>query len=706
MFYSVLLDSRRPPDAARTDKAPPPLPPQKRPARRRHWIRNSILLLLALVALLIVCLPLIVSTTAFRNFVSRKVTHGTGREFKLAGAMHLHWGLPPLVEAEGVQLANVTWGTTARMLDVSDASVTIDLSSVFFGERVKLPKIALSKPVIVLEKSPQGQANWTFNKQDETAGQGPSKESENSESPVEIGDLMVDDGTLVYKDPNHKIDVSVKFRIGVDEQGQSAIHFDGGGKYNGLSSKIEGTGGSVLSIHDDSKPYPIDGKVTVGKSSAQLKGTIQGIAKFSAVDLHLKLKGDSMADLFPIIGVTLPPTPPYQLAGQLVRTGNTWRFDKFDGKVGDSDLSGDFSFEVGRERPLIQAKVTSKVLDLDDLGGFVGAEPQSGKGETVSPAQKREEAKQAESDRVLPSSEWRLNRLRAVDADFELTGENIRGIKNPLDNVHVHFKLDNGTVNLDPLDFGVAGGKISSQIRFDAKEDVIQSDADIKFRRLHLQQLFPGSKTLDEGFGIIGGHAKIKGRGNSLAALLGSANGQMGFVSAHGRISELLLQIASLNGGEIVRRLFAGDEQAELRCAVAQFQVRDGVMKPDFLVVDTDSTVITGEGTVDLKNERLDLEIKPAPKSPGILSARSAIQVNGTFKHPSAGPDAKELLVRGGAATLLAFLNPAASLIAFIEPGTGEDQPCNDLIRRVKQQTHVNDSDAPTTGTSQNGATR
>ena len=95
-------------------------------------------------------------------------------------------------------------------------------------------------------------------------------------------------------------------------------------------------------------------------------------------DLQLALSGADMEDLYPLIGVVTPSTPPYQLDGRFTRDNTTWHYDNFKGVVGDSDLSGDASVDTGRARPFLRANLVSRRLDFDDLAGFVGAAPKAG----------------------------------------------------------------------------------------------------------------------------------------------------------------------------------------------------------------------------------------------------------------------------------------------------------------------------------------
>ncbi len=631
----------------------------------------------AFAVVFVLLLPAAVNSSAVKSFLVRRVAAASGREVRLDGTLSLKLRWPPSIEARGLVFGNPPWAAHENMLELPDSRVVVDLGSIFFGERVELREVALNSPTVVLEKSASGQANWTFEKTDERPGDAPSKDAQEGRGPVFISNLVVDAGTLKYIDPKVKTDVSVKIETAT-VSGSPAVRVDGTGKYKGLPAKIEGTGGSVLVIHDETRPYPVEVKISIGRTSAALKGTITGLAKFAGADLELDLRGASMADLFPILGITLPPTPAYRLKGRLVRTGKTWAFTGFNGSVGESDLGGDFNVATAGEHPVITASLVSKLLDMKDLGGFVGVEPEA--------------TAKSDDERVIPEKEWRLERLRAMDADVRFDGKKVRGIKNPMDDLKFHLKLESGLLTLDPLDFGIAGGDIVSKVRLDAREDRIRSAVDADFRKIRLPELFPGNELLEKGFGIIGGRAKLAGSGNSPAALLASSDGTIGVATSGGIISRLLMEITSLNGGEILRLLFAGDEDVALRCAVSQFRVKNGVLEPEFFVIDTEKTVVTAEGTVDLASEQLDLTLYPEPKSPGILSVRGPIQIKGAFRDPSVIPDPKHLLIRGGIAALLGFASPIASLVAFIEPGGGDDQPCGFLVSQVKTRTGIADS--------------
>jgi hypothetical protein len=103
------------------------------------------------------------------------------------------------------------------------------------------------------------------------------------------------------------------------------------------------------------------------------------------------------------------------------------------------------------------------------------------------------------------------------------------------------------------------------------------------------------------------------------------------------------------------------------------------------LVVDTREAVINGSGTIDFKDEKLDLALRTRPKHFSIGSLPAPIDVTGTFKKPSIRPGS-ELAVRGGVAAGLGALFPPLALLPMIQFGTNDHHRCDRMLEAMKQQ--------------------
>jgi uncharacterized protein involved in outer membrane biogenesis len=398
-----------------------------------------------------------------------------------------------------------------------------------------------------------------------------------------------------------------------------------------------------------------------------------GLATVQDVDVDMTLSGSNMAPLGEVLKLSLPHTKPYSLAGKLERRGAVWRFYKTRGKVGASDLGGDFTVRTDGDKPVLTATLNSKSLDIADLGGFVGTRPGATE-KTHAPG------------KVLPNEPINLEKLNRIDAKVRLVAERFQQTdKSPLENLDATLNLQGGVMTLDPLLFGVAGGAVKTSVKVDARAKQIKTALDTSFRKLLLSKLVPGTEKLEASFGAVDGRLRLSGTGNSPAAMLGTSSGQLDLHSNGGGVSKLMLKAASLRLLEIMRYMLGGDEQAQLRCGVLSFHITDGVATSEVIVLDTEDTLIGGEGSISLRDETIDMRVLPLPKTMSPLSLRGPLYVNGTFAKPGYGIDKKSLAQKIGSSLLLGLVNPLAAIVPLIDTGPGKDAPCKELVATVEE---------------------
>ena len=150
-----------------------------------------------------------------------------------------------------------------------------------------------------------------------------------------------------------------------------------------------------------------------------------------------------------------------------------------------------------------------------------------------------------------------------------------------------------------------------------------------------------------------------------------------------GQVSNILLEFMGLDGGEVIKFLVQGDKTVQLRCAGGAFDVKQGLMSSQSIVLDTVDTVIYGAGQISLADETLDIRFRPQPKDVSILSLRSPLRIGGTFAAPTASPDKGALAGRAGVALALGLVNPLLALAATVETGPGVDADCSKILSQV-----------------------
>ena len=623
--------------------------------------------------------------------LERKSLEDTGRPLVIGGDFRVKLGWPNArVDAGQVRFANPTWAAEKQMLTADRVTFAINLPSLIAGIYV-LPRIELVRPVLDLERSSDGRANWHLDPQ-----------QQGGSSKFRMGVLRLDHGKLLFDDPAEstsiRADLSTATREedrkegNTDRESKAGLKFVAKGKHKGLPFAAHGEGGSALALSRESEPYPIAFEATVGQSWIKADGTITDILRLSAIDMQVNLKGDSLGSLFPQLGLALPETNPYNLTGHITRDDHQWRFEKFAGNVGKSDLAGTLQVDTGRPRAFLHGEVVSKRLQFADLGPLVG---------TGNPAQaaaapvpkdgaqpKRAPAKAVATTnglRVLPRRPYKSERWTSVDAEVKFSAHKIdRAEELPLQNLVTVIKLRDSVLTLDPFDAGIAGGHLEGIITLDGTQDPIASNVKMHARKLLLGELLPTVKLANQSVGQINGQIDLAGTGNTVGDMLASSNGKVAFVTGEGRVSRLMMEQIGLHLPEIVLLKIRGDEIVGIRCGIADFSVRKGIMKADTLVLDTDVNTINGFGTVDLGHEKVDLTLVPQTKTTSLVALRAPIHLRGSLGKPEISLDATKAAARGLGALALGLLNPFLALVPLVEPARENATDCGRLAKEAK----------------------
>ncbi len=670
------------------------------------WTFASLAVLLALVVLIIVFFD----WNRIKPTINTKVSEELHRPFAINGNLAVVWRCEldeggwrawvpwPHVVAQDLTLGNPDWSKQPQMVTLKRVELRISPLALL-AQRVTIPRIDLTEPSADLQRLADGRANWTFKFDPKDPNAEPSNWV------VDIGAIGFDKGHVTLDDQslNTQLDLIInplgkpipfsdivgdKAAKTAQEKGAApqdyAFALKVKGQYHGQKLAGEGKIGGLLALQDSARPFPLQAQVKIADTSVELAGTLTDPLNLGALDLRLKLAGSSLGNLYPLTGVTLPDTPPYATDGHLIAKlhepgGAVFRYEEFNGKIGESDIHGSLAYVASQPRPKLSGSLLSNQLLFADLAPLIGADSNAKQkargGESKQPA-----------DKVLPVEEFKTERWRDMDADVEFTGKRIvHSEKLPFNDLYTHLVLTDGVLSLEPLRFGVAGGKLDAQIRLNGRTEPLEGNAKLTARGFKLKQLFPTFEPMKTSFGELNGDADISGRGNSVAKLLGTANGNLKMLINDGAISRELMELAGLNVGNYVVGKIFGDKEVKINCAAADFDIKTGLATSRLFVFDTENAIIYIDGTANMATEQLDLTITPESKGWRLISLRSPLYVRGKFIKPDAGVKAVPLLLRGaGMVALGVIAAPAAGLLALVAPSGGEPNQCAPLLEQMK----------------------
>ncbi len=674
-----------------------------RPARILVWTFTSLLTLLAILVVIIATFD----WNRVKPLLNEKVSEALQRPFAINGNLAVEWRTEtqeggwrawvpwPHFIAEDLSLGNPAWLDQQKMVGLERVAFRLAPLPLLFRQ-ISIPRIDLTKPTASLTRLADGRANWTFDF-------GPKDDNaEPSKWQLDIGAIGFDQGNVSLDDQTLKTSMKVQIdplgkpipfsdivgKARAEKAGAAQDYAFGlkvQGRYKGQPVAGSGKIGGLLALQDASQPFPLQADVRIADTHVVLAGTLTDPRNLGALDLRLRLSGASLGNLYPLTGVTLPDTPAYSTDGHLsanrhAAQGATFNYQGFNGQIGDSDIHGDLTFVASQPRPRLSGNLVSNQLLFKDLAPLIGAD-------SNAEQKARGGASKQPQGKVLPVEEFRTERWRAMDADVTFAGKRIvHSAQLPFNDLSAHVILEDGLLRLEPLRFGVAGGNLASQIRLDGRNVPLQGRARLTARGFKLKQLFPGFAPMQTSFGELNGDADITGRGNSVAALLGTANGDLRMLVNDGAISRSLMEIAGLNvGNYVVGKLF-GDEDVKINCAAADVGIKDGLATTRLFIFDTENAIIYINGTANFASEQLDLKITPESKGLRLFSLRSPLYVRGPFAKPSAGVQAVPLALRGaGMVALGVVAGPAAGLLALVAPSSGDDpNQCTPLLQQMK----------------------
>lgn len=640
---------------------------------------------LAAMVLLVIALAMFDWNQA-KPWLNARISEATQRPFAINGNLSLEWQRPdasengghgwipwPHLRAQDIHMGNPE-GIDAKAPFAQVAQLRFSLNPFPLLTRdIVIPAIYLDQAQFHLLRNKQEQTNWTF-----------ASGGEKSPWQVAIGEVQFRNGSIHLVDAVQQIDATVKIDT-LPASGESGFRtrWTVAGSLQEQKLAGEGRAGALLALRKQHEPFPLQAFLRAGDTALVVEGTVTGIPAFEAADLRLDLAGDSMAHLYPIIGVLLPHTPQYATKGRLLKRGSTWHYQDFSGTVGQSDLAGDLTLDLEGARPRLEGQLISRQLRLQDLG------PLTGGGDKENLA-KGDEAEKQPDDKVLPVREFDTEKWQTLDAEVQFRAKRfIRQHEIPLEDMVTRLKLDKGVLSLNPLNFGMAGGKLNTQVRLDGSKKLIKATIDVSARGLKLNQLFPAVEELEASLGEVYADAKLSGQGNSVSEMLAASNGEVKALISEGTISKFLLEAIGLNIGSLIMTRLFGDEQLSLNCMAADLKVEDGIVRSRGFVMDTEQAVIRAGGRINLGKEELALSIQAENKRLRLLSLRSPIYVRGSFEDPQIGVDKGAIATQAGGALVLGLAAPvAAALLPLINPGEGEqvDSGCQRVLRQAQAE--------------------
>ncbi len=640
-----------------------------------RWIKRLVLVLVIVPAILLVVIAVLPGKWLAAQ-IAAFASDASGLNVEIADASLAVFTLTPGLSLSDIQ-ANEPAGESVASVKL--ASVSANLRALI-SDAPLLDLIRVADGSASLQVDDEGRGNWEDWLPTSSNDEAEAETSERATLPA-IRSIQVDDMNISYQDDFRELDADITVSAeGSTSDADHPLSAEASGTINDVPVSAKGSAQSLVALATAQADLSVKLALTLGNTSADIEGVIGDPAAFKKLDLAFSIEGEDLRAIETVSSILMPVIPPFQLQGTLLRDSDEFVLQRFDAVVGDSDLQGDVRVNPFSSPPTLYANVISTVLDLDDLAGLIGASPDPDEAVT---AEKAEESSQQDDDgRLLPDNPVPLTELgKLVNGEIAFRSSDIRTELFPVESIDTRIQLLPDRLKLEPMSIGVAGGMVEGSLDSQLTADPVSSTLELRVTNVDLGKVMASAGIDNDAFGQIGGRAKYWMSGDTVASMAASADGGMFLLMTEGQVGALLSELAGIDLVESLTLLATDkNELTDIRCAYADLHSAEGLMTIQTFVMDTDDTAFLADGTVDFKDEALDLTIEPHPKDASLLAAQTSVKVGGTLMDPSILPGQTLPLRVAASAILASVAGPAAALLPFLESGSGDSSPyCSGL---------------------------
>jgi len=404
-------------------------------------------------------------------------------------------------------------------------------------------------------------------------------------------------------------------------------------------------------------------------------------------DLKIEVRIPSLSRLGLINGKRLPDAL-IDLDAHFAATPSTFEIDHMNGRIGSGDVRGRLEIQLDKDVPDITIDIDS---DLLDLTRFISTDVTDA--EELEALDNDGAGDDAGDGRVIPDWLLPLEQMRKFNADVSVDAGQLRIGQSVFNDFALHARIADGQLILKRLAGAGPAGTFSGSLSIVPTGDKADVTATLQGSKMYLaidKQLTEEDARLAPRYDA---DISISGSGISLREVASTLNGKIRVTSDGGRAGSSILSILF---GDFFQEIISAvnpfskdDPYTEISCVAALGVFKNGILEIDpGIVVQTDKMNIVSKGSIDFRQEKLDLNFKTgARKGIGISAGEFInpyIKVAGTLADPKLKLDRQGTLVVGGAAVATAGLSILAK--AAWDRVFREKDPCGAAIAEADKR--------------------
>jgi AsmA protein len=631
------------------DGAAPVAGVARRGRTRKEGRMKKLLAGIAVIAVVIVAAaaiaPFVIPADAYKARLVAAVKESTGRDLKIAGPVSFRI-LPSIaLSASQVSFSNAPGMAPAQMAQIKSLEVRLRLLPLLTGT-VAVDSFVLDNPSITLAVDKNGRPNWEFAGAAEPAKPAPAPAAPGAESAgavaqlarLHLASLELRNGSVSYRDERdgkrwEVSGIDMNFAMSGLDRPLSA---NGAAMWNGQTVNVKlaiGRPGAFVG----GKPTTVNLAVSAPAVAFSFSGNGVGAPKRKLVG-DLSLSTPSVRGLAKWLGQPLAPGNGFgsaSIKGRVGIEGDVYTFDQATVALDSINGHGGIQFDDGGATPYVKGSLVLGGVDLNPYlaaapGGAAPAPPPAGPG-----------ARPAAAGAGWSTAPIDAAPLKRLNADFFLGVDSIRYHNLTIGKSSLILHLKNGALTTDLTQMALYKGTGQGRVTFDGSGAVPVLRQSFVLKGVDMQPLLhdAGDFNLLSGLGSL--DMAVEGRGTSQREIVSSLSGNGSFHLDKGALKGVNVVAMMKNAASALSMgLIGGANSTDFTTMSGTFTIAKGILRNSDLQMTSPELPMTGAGTVDLPQRRVNYRL--TPKIAGAVAV--PIDITGPWDDLSYRPDLGAIL--------------------------------------------------------------
>jgi uncharacterized protein involved in outer membrane biogenesis len=410
---------------------------------RRRWI----LLPLAVLAAMLVIVVVLFDWNWFKGPIESAASAALGRDVEIAGDLNVDLAMAPTITLEQVRIANAEWGSRPDMLTIPRLAFAIDLPQLLRGQ-IALRFLRVQEPDLLLEANRQGEANWQF---------GPPEQKPGAPRIPIIEDLEIADAAIRYHEPGGPKDVVAAFDNAKGAITASGVQLDASGTLDEQPLSLHLASAPVAQLEAEAKRFPFEFDAELGSTRLAVTGSAEAPLQAQGLSVEVALDSRDPGTLLALAGREARDLGDLHVRLSVTGQDQIWTVQQIGLRLGQTDLRGHATVQLGKPEPLIAAELASDQVRVEDLDALLprnaakqpsGLAPEA----AVDPAIAKAEAALDESRQGAGGNggvRLPLDMLPKIDGEVSYTVGRLSGPDLALTDLFLQARFENGLPQLE-----------------------------------------------------------------------------------------------------------------------------------------------------------------------------------------------------------------------------------------------------------------